>query len=139
MIRGMITSENPGMKRVTMTLDPVDVDLLDRLAALEGRNRSEELRSILTEVRPMLSATVEAFEAALRQRDAFDETARGAAVAGLSALLPEVEALSRQYMGAMSRLEGQAAAAEAIQDDEKPPSSNTGVTPPNPTTPEDEN
>ena len=121
-----------------MTLDPIDVDLLDRLAVLEGRNRSEELRSILVEVRPMLAATVEAFEAALRQRDAFDEKAREAAVSGLTALLPEVEALNRQYMGAMSRLEGQAAAAAAA-DEEKPPSSNTGVTPPTPTTPEDGN
>lgn len=127
-IRDMITSENLGMKRVTMTLDPIDVDLLDRLAALEGRNRSEELRSILIEVRPMLAATVEAFEAALRQRDAFDEKAREAAVSGLLAVLPEVEALSRQYMGAMSRLEGGAAAAAALDGDGQAPGSNTGAT-----------
>ena len=127
MISGMITFENPGMKRVTMTLDPIDVDLLDRLAALEGRNRSEELRSILVEVRPMLAATVEAFEAALRQRDAFDQKAREAAVSGLMAVLPEVEALSRQYMGALSRLEGRAAATAAASDDEAP-GSNTGAT-----------
>jgi hypothetical protein len=123
----MITPEKPGMKRVTMTLDPIDVDLLDRLAVLEGRNRSEELRSILEQVRPMLASTVEAFEAALRQRDAFDEKAREAAVSGLSALIPEVEALSRQYMGAMSRLEGGAAAAASASDDEAP-GSNTGAT-----------
>lgn len=124
MIGHMITSANPGMKRVTMTLDPIDVDLLDRLAALEGRNRSQELRSILVEVRPMLGQTVEAFEAALRQRDAFDEKARQAAISGLEDLLPEIEALSRQYIGALSRLEGQAAAAA----DDEAPCSNTGAT-----------
>lgn len=108
------------MKRVTLTLDPIDVDLLDRLGVLEGRNRSQELRSILEQVRPMLAATVEAFEAALKQRDAFDEKAREAAVAGLTEILPEIENLSRQYLGAMARIEG-AQAAQA-------PGSNTGAT-----------
>lgn len=116
----------PHMKRVTLTLDPIDVDLLDRLAALEGQNRSQELRSILEQCRPMLAATVEAFEAALRQRDAFDEKAREFAVQGLQGLLPEVEALTNQYMGAIARIEGAAAAASASGDEA--PGSNTGAT-----------
>ena len=111
------------MKRVTLTLDPVDVDLLDRLGVLEGLNRSQEVRSILTQCRPMLSATVEAFEAALRQRDAFDEKARQVAVSGLTDLLPEIDALSRQYIGAISRLEGLQAASN-----NEAPGSNTGAT-----------
>ena len=114
----MITPDTRRMKRVTMTLDPVDVDLLDRLGALEGRNRSEELRSILEQCRPMLSATVSAFEAALRQRDAFDQAAREMAVQGLLVALPEVERLTNQYMGAMSRIEGMGAAAAALADAE---------------------
>lgn len=125
MIEVMITP--PHMKRVTLTLNPIDVDLLDRLGALEGLNRSQELRSILDQCRPMLIATVEAFEAALRQRDAFDVKAREAAVSGLTDLLPEVEALSRQYLGAMSRLEGIAAAASFPPNDSAP-GSNTGAT-----------
>lgn len=121
------------MKRVTLTLDPVDVDLLDRLGLLEGRNRSQELRSILEQVRPMLAATVEAFEAALRQRDAFDEKAREAAVAGLTELLPEIDALTSQYIGAISRLEGKQAASEA----EDPRRSNHGGHTPTPPPTED--
>ena len=115
------------MKRVTKTLDPVDVDLLDRLGALEGRNRSEELRSILEQCRPMLAATVTAFEAARDQREAFDVIAQQAAVQGLLEALPEVEKLSQQVMGAMARIEGASAAAAAAAGDEAP-GSNTGAT-----------
>lgn len=138
----MITSDNRRMKRVTMTLDPVDVDLLDRLGVLEGRNRSEELRSILEQCRPLLAATVSAFEAARDQREAFDLAAQELAVQGLLVALPEIEKLTEQYMGAMSRIEGASAAAAAAAEsagNEEPPSSNTGVTPPTPTNPEDEN
>lgn len=103
-----------GMQRVTMTLDPIDVDLLDRLGRLEGKNRSEELRSILTEVRPMLQATVTAFEAAVAQRERFDAKAAEAAVSGLLELLPEVEGLSNAYLGALSRIEGAEAAAADV-------------------------
>lgn len=121
----MITStKQPGLVRVTLTLDPVDVDLLDRLARLEGQNRSQEMRGVLGQLRPVLVATVEAFEAALVQRDKFDEVAASAAISGLEELLPEVEELARRYMGAMSRLEGSAAAAAA----EDAPASNTGAT-----------
>lgn len=127
----MITSDNRRMKRVTMTLDPVDVDLLDRLGVLEGRNRSEELRSILEQCRPLLAATVSAFEAARDQREAFDQAAQELAVQGLLVALPEIEKLTEQYMGAMSRIEGAsaaaAAAASAAADDEAP-DSNTGAT-----------
>ena len=121
----MITStKQPGLVRVTLTLDPVDVDLLDRLARLEGQNRSQEMRGVLGQLRPVLVATVEAFEAALVQRDKFDEVAASAAISGLEELLPEVEELASRYMGAMSRLEGSAAAAAA----EDAPASNTGAT-----------
>ena len=129
----MISPDNRRMKRVTMTLDPVDVDLLDRLGVLEGRNRSEELRSILEQCRPLLAATVTAFEAARDQREAFDQAAQELAVQGLLVALPEIEKLTEQYMGAMSRIEGAsaaaaaAAAASASADDEAP-DSNTGAT-----------
>ena len=127
----MISPDNRRMKRVTMTLDPVDVDLLDRLGVLEGRNRSEELRSILEQCRPMLAATVSAFEAARDQRDAFDLAAQELAVQGLLVALPEIEKLSQQYMGAMARIEGAgtaAAAAAAAAADDEAPDSNTGAT-----------
>lgn len=112
------------MVRISLTLDPQDVDLIDRLGKLEGLNRSQEMRGILEHLRPMLSTTVEAFERALAQRDKFDQAAASAAVAGLEALLPEVEEMSRRYLGAMARLEGSAAVAEA----DEAPASNTGAT-----------
>lgn len=121
----MITpSQQPRLVRATFTLEPVDVDLLDRLARLEGANRSQEMRRILEQLRPMLLATVEAFEAALEQRDKFDAAAASAAVTGLEELLPEVEEMSRRYLGALSRLEGSAAVAAA----DDAPASNTGAT-----------
>ena len=121
----MITPTNQtNLVRVTLTLDPVDVELIDRLGKLEGMNRSQEMRGILLHLRPMLVSTVEAFEGALAMRDKFDAAASAAAVAGLEELLPEVEELARRYMGAMSRLEGSAAAAEAND----APASNTGAT-----------
>jgi hypothetical protein len=116
-----------GVVRVTLTLDPIDVDLIDRLAKLEGMNRSQELRGMLQQLRPMLQQTVEAFESALAQRDAFDLKAAELAISGLEDLLPEVEALSRQYIGALSRIEGKGAARVSDSGDEAP-ASNTGAT-----------
>ena len=115
-----------GVVRITLTLDPIDVDLLDRLARLEGMNRSQELRGMLLQMRPMLQATVESFEASLAQRDAFDQKAAEMTISGLEDLLPEVEALSRQFMGAMARIEGKGAAREAANGEA--PGSNTGAT-----------
>lgn len=120
----IVPTKQANLVRISLTLDPVDVDLLDRLGKLEGRNRSQEMRGILEQLRPVLTATVAAFEAAFAQRDKFDAVAATAAIQGLEELLPEVEKMARDYMGAMSRLEGSAAAAEAAD----APASNTGAT-----------
>ena len=122
----MITpAEN--MVRVTVTLDPVDVDLLDRLGRLEGLNRSAEIRSILTQMRPMLRQTVEAFEAAASARDLLTAVASAAQVSQLQQLLPEVQRVQDAYLGFMARLEGESAAAEAASDPR--PSNHGGHTP----------
>jgi hypothetical protein len=114
---------------VTVTLDPIDVDLLDRLAALEGIKRSAELRSILTQLRPMLRQTVEAFEAASRARDMLTAEASNVKVSELEALLPEVQRVQEAYLGFMARLEGETAALDArLDDDGDAPASNTGAT-----------
>lgn len=128
----MITSvkEEVALSRVTVTLDAVDVELIDRLAAVEGSNRSAELRSILGQMRPVLRATVEAFEAALRARDMLDHAAAEASVTELEAILPDVQRLQNVYLGAVARLEGEAAAA---QHDPRP-SNHGGHTPPTPGT-----
>ncbi len=126
--------------RVTVTLDTADVALLDRLAALEGLNRSAELRSMLAQLRPMLRATVEAFEAAASQRQAFERAASEVEVSKLQQLLPEAEKLAGAYLGALARIEGLAAAEAAAQgpdDDEDPRPSNHGGHTPTPT-PEDD-
>lgn len=118
-----------GVLRVTVALDPIDVDLLDRLAALEGKNRSAELRGLLAQVRPVLRQTVEAFEAALRAREQFDQAAASATVSELEALTPQIEQLQGQFLGMMARLEGAQAAAEAALDREPPSSNHGGYTP----------
>jgi hypothetical protein len=112
---------------VTVTLDPIDVDLLDRLAALEGVKRSAELRGILMELRPMLRQTVEAFEAAERARDMLTAEAAQIQVSNLDALLPEVQRVQEAYLGFMARLEGEMAAAEELDDPR--PSNHGGHTP----------
>lgn len=118
----VITNRN--MVRVSLTLDPVDVDLLDRLGKLEGRTRSAEVRDLLEQFRPMLRATVEAFERALEQRLKLDDAMARASVEQLEAVMPEVERLQNTYLGALARIEGAAAAKAA----EKAPASNTGAT-----------
>jgi len=129
----MITPSR-SLVRVTVTLDAEDVELLDRLAAIEGLNRSAELRSMLGQLRPMLRGSLAAFEAAAQQRDRLDEAAAAALPESLLALLPEVERLQNAYMGAMARIEGAAAAAAATDDDPRP-SNHGGHTPPPPPPP----
>lgn len=112
------------MVRVSLTLDPIDVDLLDRLGKLEGRTRSAEVRDLLEQFRPMLTATVEAFEAAQNQRSKLDEAMAAAAAQQLESMMPEVEKIQNAYLGALSRMEGAITAQVA----ESAPASNTGAT-----------
>lgn len=92
--------------RVTLALDPVDVDLIDRLARVQGLNRSEQVRELLGELRPTLRQAVETLEAALRQRDEFLALVAEGEVVGLAELLPEVNRVHDTVVGAMARLEG---------------------------------
>jgi len=107
-----------GIARITVSIDPEDVDLIDRLAALESKNRSAELRGLLRAVRPTLKATVEALEAAERAKGNFYQQAAEVALEDLTEVLPEVERIHSAYLGAISRLEGAAA--------QEPPGSNHG-------------
>lgn len=127
----VITPKLPSVARVTVALAPIDVELLDRLAQLSGTNRSEELRGILSQLRPMLRSTIEAFEAVARQREQLESAAATLRADELESLLPELERLQNVYLGTMARVEGMATASERF-DDAEPPSSNTGVTPPPP-------
>jgi hypothetical protein len=121
--------------RVTVTLDSVDVDLLDRLAKVQGLNRSEQVRQLLAEMRPMVRQMVETFESALRSRDEFMALVAEGEATGLTELLPEVERVQNSVLGAMARLEG----ALAVRESADPRPSNHGgqeLTPPPPGTPE---
>lgn len=114
--------------RVTLSLDPVDLDLVDRLATLQDLNRSEQFRQILASARPMFRQTVETLEAASRQRDDLLRIFGEAEVLGLSELAPELDRVQGAVLGAMSRLEG-ALAVEASKD---PRASNHGGQTPTP-------
>ena len=131
----MITpmTKESSLVRVTLTLDAADVDLLDRLARLEGLNRSAELRGILRQFRPVLRGTVEAFEAAAASKVQLEHAVASASVDELAAVIPEVERLQNVYLGALARLEG--AAAAALEADRDPrPSNHGGHTPTDPPT-----
>jgi hypothetical protein len=105
----MVIQVNSKVARVTVALDPADVDLLDRLSALEGSNRSAVLRSLLSEVRPMLTQTVQAFERAKGLRGQLDRAAAEALFSDLQAIQGNVEAAGQQFLGAVATLEGLAA------------------------------
>jgi len=115
--------------RITLSLDPVDVDLLDRLSALTGSNRSEQMRQFMAEYRPMLRQTVELLETALKQRDALLRVVGEAGDAGLGELLPELERVQNVVLGSMARLEGRLAAEQAREDSDPRPSNHGGHTP----------
>lgn len=116
----MVTHNDNGLVRVTVTLHPVDVALLDKLAQFEGKNRSAELRGMLEQFRPMLQQLVSTFDQANAQRAALDAALVNATVSELEAIMPEVEEMGRRFLGALAKLEG-AGAANA-------PASNTGAT-----------
>lgn len=120
----MVTRNDNGLVRVTVTLNPIDVALLDKLAGIEGKNRSAELRGMLEQFRPMIQQLVSTFEEASRQREALDQAMVSATVSELEAIMPEVEEISRRFMGAMAKLEGTATARR----DGDAPASNTGAT-----------
>ena len=114
--------------RVTVTIDPLDVDLIDRTAALSGTNRSIELRGILAELRPQLRAVVEAFEGDTQARELLSKEAAGAVALELETIAGESEQLRNAFLGAFARLEGAAAAAANEAADPRP-SSHGGHTP----------
>lgn len=99
--------------RTSFTLPEEDVRLLDRLAGVEGKNRSETLRMLLDQIRPMLEQLVSTFEAAHASRAALLEEIAAASVEDLEVLAAEVERLDRQVVGALSRIEGALTAREA--------------------------
>lgn len=123
----MVAQQHGNMVRVSLTLDPVDVGLLDRMSALDGRNRSAQLRDVLAQLRPMLEQTVSAFEAAAAARDRLAVQSASVQVSQLEALLPEAQRVQEAYMGLMARLEGESAAAAAELDPR--PSNHGGHTP----------
>lgn len=104
--------------RIGVTVDSVDVDLLDRLATLQGLNRSQQLREFLEQARPMIKQTVETLEAAMRNRDQLLDAIARSELTALQALLPEVEKIDAAVLGAMSRFEGAMTADQAKLTDE---------------------
>lgn len=99
-----------GIVRFTASVEPEDLDLLDRLARLGDSNRSEQLRMLLESLRPTLSATVRALEAAQQAKESFLEQAGEIALEELTEALPEIEKVRTSLLGAMARLEGLATA-----------------------------
>ena len=116
----MVTRNENGLVRVTVTLDPIDVELLDKLAKIEGKNRSMELRAMLAQVRPMLAEIVRVYEEADKHRAALDQALVNASVSELEAIKPEIEEISKRFMGALAKFEGHVATLA--------PGSNTGAT-----------
>lgn len=102
--------------RTSLTLPEEDVRLLDRLAALDDKNRSEMVRFLLAELRPRLSQMVNILEAAKNTREALLTEIGTATMAELEALIPEVEKIDQQIIGAMSRIEGSLTAQQAEAD-----------------------
>lgn len=88
--------------RVGVTLEPEQYDLLSRLAALQGRSRSQILKELLEAVQPALARVVEIGEL---YRAANEETRRHL-VEGISddSLSKDVEELERSALRLISRM-----------------------------------
>lgn len=97
----VIREEARNMVRVSLTLDPQDVELLDALARVESSNRSHVVRSLLAEVRPMLRETVAAFERAHASREGLGEAAARRALAELQALAQEAGKIGDRALQSM--------------------------------------
>lgn len=100
------------MARITVTLPPRDVALLDRMAKVQQSNRSAELRGIIELARPTIEAVVSAFESAIGQQSLMDEAIKGAAERELAQMLPELQKIQQTFLGVMARLEGAAAVSD---------------------------
>lgn len=114
-----MVTHTDAMTRITVTLQPEHVELLDRMARVKQSSRSAELRGLIEAAQPIMLSVVSAFEAAIGQQQLMDEAIRTASEQEVSALLPELQRLEQTFLGVMSRLEGAAASA---------PASNTGAT-----------
>lgn len=107
----MVLNTGGLVRRVSLSLDPEHVELLDRLAAAQHSSRSAEVRTILEAARPVLESLVTTMEAVIHQKARVDEAIRGATEREVVGLMPEIERIQQTFLGVMSRLEGQAAAA----------------------------
>lgn len=103
--------------RTSFTLPEEDVRLLDRLAALDDKNRSEMLRYLLEQMRPRMEQLVDILEMAKSNRDALLGEIGEATLAELDAIMPEVDRVDASVLGALSRLEGAMAAQAAEVED----------------------
>lgn len=116
----MVTRNENGLVRVTVTLEPRDVELLDKLAKFEGTNRSAELRGMLAQVRPLVGEVVRVYEEAERHRELLDQALVNASISELEVIKPEMEEISNRFLGALAKFEGHIASIA--------PASNTGAT-----------
>lgn len=99
--------------RTSLTLPEEDVRLLDRMAAHDGKNRSEMMRSLLAELRPMMTQLIDTLDAAKANRETFMGAIGAATLSEFEVLRVEAEKLDRQVVGALSRVEGALTAREA--------------------------
>jgi phage I-like protein len=98
-----------------MTLPEEDIRLLDRMAALDGKNRSEMMRYLLAEMRPLMTQLIDTLDAANASRDKFMGTIATATLSEFEVLRVEAEKLDQQVVGALSRLEGAMTAKDAAR------------------------
>lgn len=116
----MVIQNQSGTVRITVTMTAEQVDLLDKLAAMEGTSRSEELRGLVQQGVPMMREIVRVFESVSSRRRDLDAAIATATRSEIQAVMPELEAISDRFLGLLARLEGASAASA--------PASNTGAT-----------
>lgn len=117
--RGVITPydvgmvhRDQGMVRVTITLLPGDVELLDRVAALDGDTRSGLIRHMIESARPHLQNIAKAYGLLDQRRSDLEEALHSAGVKELEQIVPEVRELEAKTRGALAKLEGARAASD---------------------------
>ena len=110
----MVTKE-PGRNgvRVTLSLDPADVEMLDKLAELEGTSRSAEVRNFLAALRPSMRGVIQAMEAARLSRSALTVAAAQQGANDLERLMPKLAELQGAVLGALAQIEVTAISEQA--------------------------
>jgi hypothetical protein len=103
-------------KRVNLSLQPDEYDLLTRLAKARGRSRAGVLEDVFHELRPVFERVVAAVEAAQKAEDAAKKGLRAAVERSEAVVESHAQAAVRQVDWLLNEAQGLSPAADPGRD-----------------------